>query len=111
MVQGESALQGTLSTSGTVFFTVEDYYIGKVTSMRFDNPTTAYTLTVKKYSVDAGALIQIYTLLLNAGDIVLDDFSYYCKPGEYIQVTSSVPGTYYYVIAYYSQTTVIPTRS
>lgn len=111
MIKGESALQGTLSTSGTVFFTVEDNYIGKVTSMKFDNPASNYTLTVKKYSVDAGALIEVYNLILNAGDIVLDDFAYYCKPGEYLEVTSSVSGTYYYLIVFYSQLIVSNPRA
>lgn len=108
MIVGEVALQGTLSTSGTVLFTVPLNFSVKISSMRYTNPTTNYVITFKKYSAVESALIEVYTLNLNAGDILLDDFIYYCTPGEYLEVTSDVVGTTYYVIALNLQTAAIP---
>lgn len=92
----EISLQGILSTTGTTLFVVPRNNIYKVVSMRFNNPA-AYNLTLTKYSAKTSSSITVYSLALSAGDTVTDNFVYFLEEGEYLTVTSSVPGTSYIV--------------
>jgi hypothetical protein len=62
------------------------------------NNTSAYTFTLRRYTSGQGTVL-IYTFDLNAGDNVRDNETYILNTGDYLELTSSIPGTTFYVSA------------
>ena len=89
---GKFTSQGTLSTLGTVIHTAPDNNVSELRYMRFNN-SSAYTLTVSKYTASTAATTQVYSVNLSAGDTITDSFPYFLNEGDYITVTSSIAGT------------------
>jgi len=88
--------QGTLSGCGgqriictTNSLTIEDISI---------NNSLAYTFTLNRFTSGQGTVL-IYTFDLNAGDNVRDNETYILNTGDYLELTSSIPGTTFYVSA------------
>lgn len=88
--------QGTLNGCGgqritctTTSLTIEDMSI---------NNSSAYTFTLNRFTSGQG-LVLIYTFDLDAGDNLRDNEIYILNNGDYLELTSSIPGTTFYVSA------------
>ena len=86
--------QGTLDGCGgqritctTTSLTIEDISI---------NNSSAYTFTLKRFTSGKG-LVLIYTFDLDAGDNVRDNETYILNNGDYLELTSNIPGTTFYI--------------
>jgi hypothetical protein len=90
----EKPVQGVISTSGTKVLTAPSNSGVKLLVFTVRN-SVAYTFTLTKYNKTANLSTVIYSLNLSAGDTVIDERTYVLNPGDYIQFTSSVPGTTY----------------
>ena len=88
--------QGTLNGCGgqritctTTSLTIDDISI---------NNSSAYTFTLNRFTSGQGTVL-IYTFDLDAGDNVRDNEIYILNNGDYLELTSSIPGTTFYVSA------------
>lgn len=86
-------LYGNVDITGTILYTAPPGG-ASITVLRFSN-TAAYDITISRFNNIDGTTLDLYTLNLAAGDIVNDSYCYNLKDGDYIMVTSSVPGTAY----------------
>lgn len=89
---GKFTNEGILSTLGTIIHTAPNNNVSEIRYMRFNN-TSAYTLTISKYTASTATTTQVYLVNLSAGDTMTDSFPYFLNEGDYITVTSSIAGT------------------
>ena len=89
----EKTLQGVLALGTTVVYTCP---IGKTArlNIRFTD-LAAYNLRVAQHTVLSGVTVDLYNLVLAAGDTVVDSSLYSLAPGDYIEVTTSSATTNY----------------
>ena len=87
---------GELSITGTVLHTgTNGSFLSKLTAIKFNNPA-AYQLTISLYKADTSLTTVLYTLTLDAGDIVNDQTVYQLNDGDQLIATSNIVGTNYY---------------
>ncbi len=91
-------IQGELGTTNTVINSASPSLASdsSVLSMRFRN-SSAYTLTVSRYSKKSNRTDVLYQYSLSAGDTVLDMNLYLFEPGDILYAKSSITGTTYLV--------------
>lgn len=92
-------LCGTVDVTGTILYTGPAGG-ATISALRFNNPA-AYDITISRFNNIDGTTLDLYTLNLSAGDTISDTYNYTLKDGDYIMVTSSVPGTVYTCIVGY----------
>lgn len=85
---------GVVSTVSTSIFTSSNRMGNGVLSMRFTNEVN-YTLEVFLYVAKENKTIDLYMLILDAGDVVTDNLKYELAQGDKILTKSSVANTYY----------------
>ena len=89
--------QGELGLTDTILHSNNVYGGLSFTSMlRFRN-SSAYTLTVSRYSKKTNRTDIVYQYALSAGDTVLDSSQYILNYGDILYARSSVAGTTYMV--------------
>jgi hypothetical protein len=101
MASAEFTSQGTIAVTGTIIHTAPTNGISKSISIRVSNPA-AYDITLTKYDASTATSINVYTLNLAAGDVMTDNLVYLLNANDYIELTSTVPGTTYVIFGYYT---------
>lgn len=99
MASYEFTSQGIIAVTGTIIHTALTNGTSKIVSIRVSNPL-AYDLTLTKYNARTATSINVYTLNLNAGDVMTDNLVYLLNSNDYIELTSTVPGTTYLIFGY-----------
>lgn len=91
-------VQGELGTTDTVLKAAGPATgtLSSVSGMRFRN-SSAYVLTVSRYSKKNNRTDVIYQYTLSAGDTVLDMNAYMLEVGDILYAKSSITGTTYLV--------------
>lgn len=87
--QGTIPSCGSTITCTTTSLTIDDISI---------NNSLAYTFTLTRFTSGQGNVL-IYTFDLNAGDNVRDNEIYVLNTGDSLKLTSSIPGTTFYISA------------
>jgi hypothetical protein len=85
---------GSVTTVTASIFTCVDKIGNNVLSMRFTNDIN-YTLEVFLYVAKDNKTIDLYTLILDGGDVVTDNLIYELAQGDKILARSSVANTFY----------------
>jgi hypothetical protein len=85
---------GSVTTVTASIFTCVDKIGNDVLSMRFTNDIS-YTLEVFLYVAKEDRTVDLYTLILDAGDVVTDNLKYELAQGDKILARSSVANTFY----------------
>jgi hypothetical protein len=90
----QKPIQGEVSTTGTKIENPKSLSFTAVINFRINNPL-AYTFTLKKYEADTDTLITLYSVDLDAGDTLLDEYVLTINGKDYVELISSIAGTYY----------------
>jgi hypothetical protein len=99
MASYEFTSQGIIAVTGTIINTAPANGTSKIVSIRVSNPL-AYDLTLTKYNTRTVTSINVYTLNLAAGDVMTDNLVYLLNANDYIELTSTVPGTTYLIYGF-----------
>jgi hypothetical protein len=95
--------QGTLNVGTNSLVGAPSGYRTTV-SLRFNNPV-AYDITITIIRRSSASTLNVYSITLDAGDTV-DDTGYTLDPHDSIQVSTTTPGTNYFLtinnIPYYA---------
>lgn len=83
------------STSKTIYAPVSNYE-ATLTNLRISN-SQAYQISLYRYIKQTNNKTLLYTLQLEAGDIVDDDTTYLLKSGDYLELSSNKDDTSYVV--------------
>jgi hypothetical protein len=85
---------GTVSTSTASVFTCDNKLGANILSMRFTNDID-YTIELFLYVAKDNKTIDLYTLILDGGDVVTDNLLYELAFGDKILARSTVANTFY----------------
>lgn len=99
----EIIFQGQIATNGsTRIVSTTDTLV--VNTIIINNLANDYNVILYKHIGEPDAqVVPIYRFDLDAGDSVRDNESYTLYPGNYLQITTNVPGGTYYVSATQTQ--------
>lgn len=86
--------QGTLTVGTNSLLSAPNGYRAEV-SLRFNNPA-AYDITLTIIRKSPASTLDVYSITLDAGDTV-DDTGYSLDPYDSIQVSTTTPGTNYFL--------------
>ena len=91
--------QGRVATDGSTRITCTGDLL-TIHNIIINNTVSNYVFTLDRNTTGPGIHeIPIYELDLDAGDSIRDTEQYILNKGNYLQLTSSVPGTTYYINA------------
>ena len=96
-MSGIISKQGMVSTSGTVVYKVPGTeFFTQITLIKLYNRSD-YRITLKKYSAESDDLREVYSLTLTGGDHLSDETPYILLPGDYLEITSDITDTNYFI--------------
>jgi hypothetical protein len=87
-------INGVLSISLAAVYICDNINGSTITKMRFTNPR-AYNLSIKLFISSRNETVDLYDLILDAGDTVSDNMEYELKEGDKLMASSSIGKTFY----------------
>lgn len=91
--------QGHVATDGSTRITCTGTLL-TVHNIIINNTASNYIFNLDRFTAGPGIhQVPIYEFDLDAGDSIRDTEGYILNKGNYLQLTSSVPGTTYYINA------------
>ena len=88
--------KGTVSTLGTVVVECDTRTRKLIRLMRFRNPAVCQ-IDIDVYDAYTASTIRMTSMLLNAGDQLIEDDEIYLEAGDKITVTCDISGTTFVV--------------
>lgn len=85
---------GVISTTLSAVYICDNKEGSQIQKMRFTN-AVAYNLSVKLFIAESNKNINLYDLILDAGDTVTDNMSYELNFGDQLLISSTAGKTSY----------------
>ncbi len=88
--------QGVVNSTTKPIYAPVSNYEATLTNVRISNPQ-AYSISLYRYIKQTNNKTLLYSLELDAGDIVNDDTTYLLKSGDYLELSSNIDNTSYVI--------------
>lgn len=95
MILNTIASQGFINPLGVIIYTPSDGMTGYIDNIKINNSAdAAYTVSIYRYTRKSNQRILLYTLTLEAGDMINDTQIYQIKSNDHLFATSSSTVSY-----------------